>query len=133
MTLLHPADSFLTPLVYDGDRVMVFQHPYLMTTLQEGRPAHYIRCERLEEGILSFLEHEDWEAVAATTGNPDCSPTGLLAAIRSGDSELFLALKSHIAKKVVRIDIQFDDQTPKQAVITLADGLRDFLLFAKDV
>jgi hypothetical protein len=132
MTSPRPVDSFLTPLVYDGDRVMVFHYPYLMSKSQEGRPTHYVRCERLEKAVLSFLEDADWEAVAAATGKSDYSPKEFLA-FQSGDSALFKALKSHIAKKVGRIDIEFDDQAPEQAVITLANGFRDFILFPKDV
>jgi hypothetical protein len=127
---LRPVDSLLTPLVYDEGRVMVFHHPYLMTTSQKGRPTHYVRCERLENAVLSFLEDSDWETVASSTGKPDYSPKELLAAIRFGNLNLHLALKSHVAKRVRRIDIQFDDETPEKAVITLANGFRDFILFS---
>jgi hypothetical protein len=57
-------------------------------------------------------------------------PEELLAVIQSGQNpELRLKLKSEIAKRVARIDIEFQDRKPHMATITLINGWRDFILF----
>jgi DNA invertase Pin-like site-specific DNA recombinase len=53
----------------------------------------------------------------------------LLALIKSGNSELRLKLKSEIAKRVSRIDVEFENRKPVRAVIKLINGFTDFILF----
>jgi hypothetical protein len=120
--------SLLDSMVYDGDRTMVFHDPYLITESQVGRPTHQIRYDRLETAFLSFLTAEDWKSVAGTEG-PDYSPEQLLAAVLSGDSQLRLKLRSEISKRVVRINLEFDDETPVRALIERVNGFTDFIVF----
>ena len=43
--------------------------------------------------------------------------------------DIRLRLKSEIAKRVSRIDINFKDSKPEMATITLVNGFKDFILF----
>ena len=53
----------------------------------------------------------------------------LIQMIRDGDPDRRLRLKSLIAQRVSRIDIEFADGKPRQAIVRLINGFTDVILF----
>jgi hypothetical protein len=122
-------NSILGSLVHAGDKPMAYRQigdcAYLMTQWEADRPINYIPVDRLEKAIVSFLD--DWESDAGHL----CSYEELIAAIKAANSELRQKIREEIARRILRIDVEFEDEIPTQAVISLATGWKDFVLFQK--
>jgi DNA invertase Pin-like site-specific DNA recombinase len=84
---------------------------------------------RLVEATTRKEKHAAEVASARSKVQALHSPEELIQAIRAGNPELRMKLKAEIAKRVKRIDIQFEDRKPLAAEIIFINDYHQFLVF----
>ena len=93
------------------------------------------RIAKYEADLAILTQRKDALTAEVDAEQSKCealyTPEKLLELVtgKSQSPDLRLRLKTEIAKRISRIDIEFKDRTPIQATITLINGFLDFILF----